>query len=110
MALILYRSNISYFTYLTILMYLKSLEIKLAKHNTYKTIEVEGERDKQIIYPLSNILKEFDISIKSLEIFDIPKSDKQRILFQFETENKDLDLTIISAKIKEIDGILKVTL
>lgn len=94
----------------TILMYLKSLEIKLAKHNTYKTIEVEGERDKQIIYPLSNILKEFDISIKSLEIFDIPKSDKQRILFQFETENKDLDLTIISAKINEIDGILKVTL
>ncbi|HHU90994.1 MAG TPA: MgtC/SapB family protein [Clostridiaceae bacterium] len=94
----------------TILMYLKNLEIKLAKHNTYKTIEVEGEKDKQVIYPVSSLFRELNIEIKALDIYDVPKSNRQRILLQFDLDNKDLDLTIISAKINEIEGILKVSL
>ena len=94
----------------TILMYLKNLEIKMAKKTRFKMIEVEGEKDKQVIYPLSSLLKEFNIAIKSLDIYDIPKTNRQRILFQLETNNKDLDLAIISAKINEIEGILKVSL
>ncbi len=94
----------------TILMYLKNLEIKLAKGNNLKLIEVEGEKDKQVIYPLSSLLKELNIAIKSFEIYDIPKSNRQRILFQFEIDDKGLDLAIISAKINEIEGILKVSL
>lgn len=90
----------------TILMYLK----KMAKKTRFKMIEVEGEKDKQVIYPLSSLLKEFNIAIKSLDIYDIPKTNRQRILFQLETNNKDLDLAIISAKINEIEGILKVSL
>ncbi len=94
----------------TILMYLKNLEIKMAKKTRFKMIEVEGEKDKQVIYPLSSLLKEFNIAIKSLDIYDIPKTNRQRILFQLEINNKDLDLAIISAKINEIEGILKVSL
>lgn len=94
----------------TILMYLKNLEIKMAKKTRFKMIEVEGEKDKQVIYPLSSLLKEFSIAIKSLDIYDIPKTNRQRILFQLEINNKDLDLAIISAKINGIEGILKVSL
>ncbi len=94
----------------TILMYLKNLEIKLAKRISFNTLEIEGEKDKQVIYPLSSILKQFSIIIKSLEILDIPKSNRQRILFQLETENNNLDLTELSAKINEIEGILKVSM
>mgnify|MGYP000878033692 CR=1 FL=1 len=92
-----------------ILMYLKNLEKKLGKHDGYKTIEIEGEKDKQVIHPLGSIFKELNIEIKSLDIYDIPKSTRQRIIFQFEA-NKDLDLTTISAKINKIEGILKVSL
>ncbi|NLX63631.1 MAG: MgtC/SapB family protein [Clostridiaceae bacterium] len=93
----------------TILMYLKNLEVKLSRHNRYKTIEVEGEKDKQVLYPLSSLFKELNIEVKSLDIYDIPKSTRQRIIFQFES-NKNLDLNEISAKINEIEGILKVSL
>jgi len=93
----------------TILMYLKNFEIKLSKHNVFKAIEVEGEKDKQVIYALISIFKELNIEIKSLDIYDIPKSSRQRIIFQFEGK-KNLDLTEISAKINEIDGILKISL
>jgi len=93
----------------TILMYLKNLEVKLTKHNIYKTIEVEVEKDRQVLYPLSSLFKELNIEIKSLDIYDIPKSTRQRIIFQFEG-NMNLDLTEISAKINEIEGILKVSL
>ena len=94
----------------TILMYLKNLEIKMAKKTRFKMIEIEGEKDKQVMHPLSSLLKEFNIAIKSLDIYDIPKTNRQRILFQLEINNKDLDLAIISAKINEIEGILKVSL
>lgn len=94
----------------TILMYLKNLEIRLAKRMEHKLIEIEGEKDKQVMYPLSSLLKEFNIAIKSLDIYDIPKTNRQRILFQLEIKNKNLDLAIISAKINEIEGILKVSL
>ncbi len=94
----------------TILMYLKSLEIKLAKKSNLKILEVEGEKDKQVMYPLSSLLRECNIIIKSLDIYDVPKSNRQRILFQLESENNRLDLAIISAKINEIEGILKVSL
>jgi len=93
----------------TILMYLKNIEVRLAKHNSYKTIEVEAEKEKQVIYSLSSIFKELNIEIKSFDINDIPKSTRQRIIFQIEG-NKNLDLTLISAKINEIEGILKVSL
>lgn len=94
----------------TILMYLKSLEIKLAKKSNLKMLEVEGEKDKQVMYPLSDLLRKCNIIIKSLDIYDVPKSNRQRILVQLESENNSLDLAIISAKINEIEGILKVSL
>lgn len=94
----------------TILMYLKNLENKIAKKVKYKMLEVEGEIDKQIMIPLNNLLKELNFDIKSLDTYDIPKSNRQKILFQLEIENNDLDLAIISAKINEIEGILKVSL
>ncbi|MGI6084019.1 MAG: MgtC/SapB family protein [Acetivibrionales bacterium] len=94
----------------TILMYLKNLEHKLAKGVKYKMVEVEGEKDKQVMIPLNNLLIGLDFDIKSIDMYDIPKSNRQKILFQFETKENNLDLAVISAKINEIDGVLKVSL
>jgi putative Mg2+ transporter-C (MgtC) family protein len=94
----------------TILMYLKSLENKIANRVKAKVLEVEGEIDKQVMIPLSNLLKELNFVVRSLDTYDIPKSTRQKIVFQLETENKDLDLAKISAKINEIEGVLKVSL
>lgn len=93
-----------------VLMYLKNIEDKLSRKSKSKMLEIEGQTDMHILLPLSSLLKEFNLIIKSLDIYEIPNTSKQRIVFQLDTNNKVLDLALLSAKIKEIDGILKVSL
>lgn len=93
-----------------VLMYLKAIEDKLSSKAKIKLLEIEGEKDKQIIIPLSDLLKECKLNIKNLDITDNPNTGKQKLLIYLQPENKALDLAEISAKIYEIEGIHKVSL
>ncbi len=93
-----------------VLIYLKSLEDKFSKKLMTRIVEIEGEAGKQLITPLSNLLKDYTLNIKSLDISANPGTTKQKIIIYLEYENKALDLVEISAKIYEIEGILKVSL
>lgn len=95
-----------------VLMYLKGIESKFSgkKKLKVKTLEVEGEAGIQIIEPLNNLLKGYGIAIKSMEVNQNPSTGRQRILLYLECNNKELDLINVSAKIYELDGILKVSL
>jgi putative Mg2+ transporter-C (MgtC) family protein len=93
-----------------VLMYLKGVENKLTRKKKPRLLEVEGDAEKQLIIPLNDLLKEFKIAVKSMEVTENASTGKQRILFYLESENKALDLAEISAKIYEVDGILKVSL
>lgn len=95
-----------------VLMYLKGIENKfmMKKKTKIKMVEVEGEAGKQLIEPLNNLLKEYGLAIKSMEVNENTGSGRQRILFYIESGNNELDLIDISAKIYELDGILKVSL
>ena len=90
-------------------MYLKGWRINLQGKKP-RLLEVEGDAEKQLIIPLNDLLKEFKIAVKSMEVTENASTGKQRILFYLESENKALDLAEISAKIYEVDGILKVSL
>ncbi|HHW23798.1 MAG TPA: MgtC/SapB family protein [Clostridiaceae bacterium] len=93
-----------------VLMYLKGLENKLTRKKKPRILEVEGEAGKQLIIPLNDLLKDLRISVRSMEVTENPETGRQKIFFNLEFENKALDLAEISAKIYEIDGILKVSL
>lgn len=93
-----------------VLMYLKGVENKFTRKKKPRLLEVEGDAEKQLIIPLNDLLKEFKIAVKSMEVTENASTGKQRILFYLESENKALDLAEISAKIYEVDGILKVSL
>jgi putative Mg2+ transporter-C (MgtC) family protein len=93
-----------------VLMYLKGVEKKFNRKKKLRMLDVEGESGKQLIVPLSSILKDYGLTIKSMDISENPGTGMQRILFYLESENKTLDLAEISAKIYEVDGILKVSL
>lgn len=93
-----------------VLMYLKGVENRFTRKKKPRLLEVEGDAEKQLIIPLNDLLKEFKIAVKSMEVTENASTGKQRILFYLESENKALDLAEISAKIYEVDGILKVSL
>lgn len=93
-----------------VLIYLKAVEDRFAKKEMIKILEIEGEKGKQLIVPLSNLLKDCKLNIKSLDIAENPNTGKQKIVLYLESANKTLDLAEISAKIYEIEGILKVSL
>lgn len=93
-----------------VLIYLKVIEDRLLKKANARIIEVEAETQKQIILPLGSILKEFNLTIKNLEILDNHNNQKQKIICHLESCNKALDFTLLSAKIYEIEGVFKVSI
>ncbi len=72
-------------------------------------LEIEGHVDIHIIVPLSSVLKEYSLSIKSLDIYEVSNTSKQKIVIKLNTNGK-LDLASLLAKIKGIEGVLKVSI
>lgn len=93
-----------------VLMYLKGFEDKLSRKKRIRLIEIEGDAEKQLIIPLNDLLRDYGIDVKSMDAAENPETGRQKILFYVEYEKKQFDLAEISAKIYEIEGILKVSL
>jgi len=93
-----------------VLIYLKLLEKKLSYRIRTKTLAVEAVSNIHIILSLNRIFRDSEIVIKSLEISESSEEQIQKILCQFEFGKRNLDFAEIVAKIKEIDGVLKVSI
>lgn len=91
-----------------VLWFLKNIE-GLISDNKTKMLEIEGHVDIHIIVPLSSVLKEYSLSIKSLDIYEVSNTSKQKIVIKLNTNGK-LDLASLLAKIKGIEGVLKVSI
>lgn len=57
-----------------------------------------------------SLIKDCGINVISMDVAANPETGRQKMLFYVEHEKKQLDLAEISAKIYEVDGILKVSL
>lgn len=93
-----------------VLLYLKLLEEKLSYKYRKKTLEVEATSNIQILLSLNDIFKNSGIIVNSLEVSEIPEDQRQRVLCQLESNKNSFDFTGLTAKIKNIDGVLKVSI
>lgn len=93
-----------------VLMYLKVVEDRLAFKEKIRLVEVEAKAENQILFPLNVIFKDLGLVIKSLEVTENQATQMQRVICHLECKNKVFDYTLISSKIKEIEGVLRVSL
>ena len=93
-----------------ILLYLKTFERRLPQRTKTNWIELDAELDADIIVPLNSLIKEKGFTMNSLEISRSGKAHIQRITCQLEADGKAVDFILLASEIRQIEGVLKVSL
>lgn len=88
-----------------VLMYLKIVKTKF--HIKSKIIQIEADTD--IMVPLNELFQDLKLDIKSIEVLK-DNSGNKKILCQLERTGKVIDYAMLSSKIMELEGVLKVTI
>jgi putative Mg2+ transporter-C (MgtC) family protein len=94
----------------TVLWFFKGIERIISNSNKVRIIEIEGHVDIKAIQPLNDVLTDYSLSIKRIDILEIANTTKQRIVIKLGAANKKIDMVSLSARIKEIEGVLKVSI
>jgi uncharacterized membrane protein YhiD involved in acid resistance len=94
----------------TVLWFFKGIERIISNSNKVRIIEIEGHVDIKAIQPLNDVLTDYSLSIKRIDILEIANTTKQRIVIKLDAANKKIDMVSLSARIKEIEGVLKVSI
>lgn len=93
-----------------VLIYLKIIENKITSNEKIRLVEIEAESDTQAVLNLASLFKGLGLKIKSMEVTTLPSVQKNRIQCQLEGPSKALDLAGLTAKMLEIEGVVKVSL
>lgn len=93
-----------------ILLYLKTFERRLPQRTKTNWIDLDAELDADIIAPLNSLIKEKGLTINSLEISRNGKAHIQRIACQMEADGRAVDFILLASEIRQIEGVLKVSL
>ena len=88
-----------------VLMYLKIVKTKF--HIKSKIIQIEADTD--IMVPLNELFQDLKLDIKSIEVLK-DNSGNKKILCQLECTGRVIDYAMLSSKIMELEGVLKVTI
>lgn len=88
-----------------VLMYLKIVKTKF--HIKSKIIQIEADTD--IMVPLNELFQDLKLDIKSIEVLK-DNSGNKKILCQLERTGRVIDYAMLSSKIMELEGVLKVTI
>jgi len=89
-----------------VLMYLKMVKNKF-QIKTGKIIQIETNTD--IMVPLNELFQELNLAIKSIEVLKDNSGNNKKILCQLERSGKSIDYAMLSTRIMELDGVIKVT-
>ncbi len=92
-----------------VLTYLKLIEDRLTSKEKTKMLEIEAQAESEIILPLSDIFKDLGLIIKSIDFAEDTNDHTQKILCQL-TGKKSFDFALLTAKVKEIEGVLKISI
>ena len=87
-----------------ILMYLKMVKNKF--NIKAKIIQIKANTD--IMLPFNQLLNDLNLSIKSIEVSKDTSGNK-KILCQLSRSKETIDYALLSSKIMELEGVLKVT-
>jgi len=59
--------------------------------------------------PLNELFQELNLAIKSIEVLKDNSGNNKKILCQLERSGKSIDYAMLSTRIMELDGVIKVT-
>ena len=74
----------------TVLWFFKGIERIISNSNKVRIIEIEGHVDIKAIQPLNDVLTDYSLSIKSIDILEIANTTKQRIVIKLGAAIKKL--------------------
>ncbi len=93
-----------------VLIYLKLVENKINAKGKPRLVEIEALQGSQIVSELNSLFIERGLKLKHLEISETASQQKQKIQCLLEATGGVWDVAVLTTRIMEIQGVIKVSL